>query len=390
MPRWLGAVIFFSVVLVLWTGLHFWVYFRVAGALGLDSRARLVLKLSFAVLAVLYPAWRLADRWLGHTAGLVILWPANVWMGLMAIGMACLVAFDLWVSLPVWVLKHSGVLSAGTAASIGRWGLGLVVTAAVSLSALAMTRALAGPEVSDIEVRMPGLPRSMDGFRLVALSDIHAGELVQPERVQRIAAMAAALQPDLVVLVGDLSDQSPEAEPEAIGPLAAIPAKYGVVAVTGNHEFYRGGERAVRALEAMGVPVLRQGFRVVADGLVIAGVDDPSFLPDGRSDAPAAVEAALKGRPEGLPTILLSHQPLGVDEAARGGVGLMISGHTHGGQIPPFQILTGLAYGYLSGAYEVDKMTLYVNRGAGFWGPPMRLFADPEILRVTLRASAGA
>ena len=100
------------------------------------------------------------------------------------------------------------------------------------------------------------------------------------------------------------------------------------------------------------------------------------------------MEQALKGRPQGLPVVLLAHQPVAVQHAADLGVNLMLSGHTHGGQIPPFQLLTGLAYPFLKGLYEVGSMRLYVNNGAGFWGPPIRVFADPEIVRVTLTAGS--
>ena len=100
-----------------------------------------------------------------------------------------------------------------------------------------------------------------------------------------------------------------------------------------------------------------------------------------------AIRQALEGRPEGLPVVLLAHQPLAAREAAEAGVDLMLAGHLHGGQIPPFHLLVRLVYGVTAGAYEIDGMTLYVSRGTGFWGPPLRVFAAPEIARVTLRGS---
>jgi predicted MPP superfamily phosphohydrolase len=129
--------------------------------------------------------------------------------------------------------------------------------------------------------------------------------------------------------------------------------------------------------------VLRQAHVVVGGSLVVAGVDDPTFL-GGRDKLPEAMATSLNGRPVGLPVVLLSHQPLALQAAADLGVGLMLSGHTHGGQIPPFQLLNRIAYRYISGLHRIGDMFLYVSRGAGYWGPPVRLFADPEVVLIRL------
>jgi predicted MPP superfamily phosphohydrolase len=389
-PKWLQATLFFATVFVVWGGLHTYLYFRVAGAFALDGRGRLVLKLSLVAMALLYPTWRLVDRYVGTTAGLAMLWPANVWMGLAAMAFTGLLAFDLAVSLPLLVLRHTHVVSPVTTATVSRIGLGGVTLAAFGMAAWGMAVALSGPRLTDVEVRLDGLPRALDGFRVVALSDIHAGELVRPSYLDRVAARVEAAEPDLVVLVGDLSDEPLDRMGASCERLGHVKARHGVLAVTGNHEYYRGGERTVAAMEAHGIPVLRQAHRVVADGLVVAGVDDPSYTERGRKDMPGLVDAALRDRPPGLPVMLLSHQPVAAAHAAEAGVGLMVSGHTHGGQIPPFQAVTTLAYGYLTGRYEVGRMVLYVMNGAGFWGPPMRIFADPGIVRFTLRRGGAA
>jgi predicted MPP superfamily phosphohydrolase len=124
---------------------------------------------------------------------------------------------------------------------------------------------------------------------------------------------------------------------------------------------------------------------VVAGGLVVAGVDDPTFL-GGRDKLADAMATAVAGRPEGLPVVLLSHQPLALEAAANLGVGLVLCGHTHGGQIPPFQVLNRIAYSFIRGLHRVGDMQVYVSNGSGYWGPPVRVFADPEVVRVTLRA----
>ena len=124
---------------------------------------------------------------------------------------------------------------------------------------------------------------------------------------------------------------------------------------------------------------------MVADGLVVAGIDDPTFL-GGRGKVGEAVESALAGRPEGMPVVLLAHQPVGMEDAGGQGVDLALCGHTHGGQLPPFQLLNRIAYPFVQGMHPVGGTRVYVSRGTGYWGPPVRVFAAPEVTRFTLRS----
>jgi hypothetical protein len=166
-------------------------------------------------------------------------------------------------------------------------------------------------------------------------------------------------------------------------------APLGVFAVTGNHEYIAGVDRSVRLLKEAGYRVLRDEAVEVAPGLVFAGVDDLSsrhrLSPTARS-APGTdpLAAALRGRPPGA-TVLLSHSPLRAEEAAGSGVGLMVSGHTHGGQIWPFGYVSAIFYPLNSGRYDVEGMPVLVGRGTGTWGPRMRLIERSEILKIVLR-----
>jgi predicted MPP superfamily phosphohydrolase len=385
MPRWVGALLFFGTALLIWGGLHAWFYFRLAGALDLGTRGRLALKIGLGVLAFAYLGARGLEAAAGHRAALALLWPGALWMGFLSIAICGLFVVEVAVALPAWILKTAGAVNPDAAHSAVRWAVLAALAAAVGLSGWGLTRALPPPLVSDHEVRLAGLPASLDGFRLAVASDIHAGELVTPQRLEGIASAIDAADADLVLLVGDLTDEQDGGDGTAFARLARVRSRHGVLASTGNHEFYSGGPSVLRTLEAAGIRVLRQGHAVVAGGLVVAAVDDPAFLEGGRGAVAAGIDRALDGRPPGLPVVLLSHQPLAVDHASRAGVGLMLCGHTHGGQIPPFQIVTGLAFDFLEGVHRVGDMTVFVSRGAGFWGPPMRVFADSEVVRITLR-----
>jgi hypothetical protein len=240
------------------------------------------------------------------------------------------------------------------------------------------------PEVITHEVRLAGLPPALDGTVAVALSDFHLGSLLDGQWLAARVAQVEALRPDVIVLLGDLLEGH-GAPPRALAEgLAGFRAPLGVFAVTGNHEYHGGREGSVRFLEEAGVRVLRDRWVELRPGLVLAGVDD---LTSRRRRAAVGdfVGAALAGRPSGG-VVLLSHSPLELERAAAAGAGLVLSGHTHGGQIWPFGYLVRLFYPRFAGRYEVGGATVIVGRGTGTWGPRMRLWQRGEILKVVLRS----
>jgi len=237
-------------------------------------------------------------------------------------------------------------------------------------------------------VSIAGLPAGFDGYRVLQLTDIHASRLLTGDWVRRVVEESNALKPDLIVITGDLIDGSVEARRDDARPLADLQAPDGVIAITGNHEYYAQYQDWMQAFRALHMQVLENSHLQVRRGdaaLTIAGVTDPVAaryglpLPD--------LEAALAGADPGAPVILLDHRPRNAREAAARGVKLQLSGHTHGGQIIGMDQLVKRANGgYVSGRYEVDGMTLYVSNGAGLWaGFPARIGVPSEITLVTLR-----
>jgi predicted MPP superfamily phosphohydrolase len=216
------------------------------------------------------------------------------------------------------------------------------------------------------------------------VSDLHLGNLLGRGWLARLATQITTLRPDLVVLVGDIIEGHERQMEPLLPVLRQIRAPLGVWAVTGNHEFYAGYEQSVSLLEQAGYGVLCDKAVALAPGLVLAGVDDLTARRQFNRNG-EAITRALAGRPPGA-TILLSHTPWQAEVAARAGAGLMLSGHTHNGQIWPFNYLVRLSYRLLGGRYQVGDMTLLVGRGTGTWGPRMRLWQRSEILRITVRA----
>jgi predicted MPP superfamily phosphohydrolase len=249
-------------------------------------------------------------------------------------------------------------------------------------------RAFAPAEISEVPVRLPRLPRALDGLTIVQLTDVHVGPFIGRRFMERLVDQANALKPDLVVITGDLVDGNVPTLGQAVSTLGGLRARFGSYFVTGNHEYYSGDLAWTGFLEQLGISVLRNRHVAIGDGggtLDLVGVDDWS---GGRRRQRRGydLEAALRGRNGDRAAVLLSHQPRNFEAATARGIGLQISGHTHGGQIFPMTAFVGLEYEYTRGLYRHQDSHIYVSRGCGFWGPPSRLGSPPEIAKLVLTA----
>ncbi|MBD3332970.1 metallophosphoesterase, partial [candidate division GN15 bacterium] len=254
------------------------------------------------------------------------------------------------------------------------------------LAGLAFMQASRPPKTTEIEVRLEGLPPEHDGLKIVAMSDTHVGAFINADWLQARVEQINALEPDLVLLLGDIFEGDyPLDDPEAIQQaLRSIGAPFGVLGVTGNHELHGGQEVSVQFLEEANIEILRNEWRQVLPGLAVGGVDDGGYR-ESREEAVDRIRRVLDSIPADGATILLTHRPRMIEEAEAAGVELMLSGHTHGGQIWPFSYLARLANPLIAGRYEIGTMTAFVTRGAGTWGPRMRLWSPGEIVRIVLR-----
>ncbi|MFH0995307.1 MAG: metallophosphoesterase [Pseudomonadota bacterium] len=259
---------------------------------------------------------------------------------------------------------------------------GLALIAGLFLSAIALIQGLRPPVVNNHEIFLSGLRDELDGITIVAISDLHLGSLIGTEWLEARIAQVSEQKPDIIILLGDISEGHGESTEDLLPILNRFSAPLGVWAVLGNHEFHSHRNMEKSLIEKTSFNLLRNSWQEIQPGLVLAGVDDLTFSRlSGRNDD--LIAASLKNRPQG-PTILLSHNPLQLEKAASAGVDLMLSGHTHGGQIWPFNYIVGSRYPFLEGLHKINNMNLIISRGAGTWGPRMRLWCPGEILRITL------
>jgi uncharacterized protein len=373
--------------------MHVYVWHRLIKDTTARGFTRWILTAVLVALMTLLFATLILPRVFGMPRSSWFAWPGYIWFGLLVyLFLALLVLEPVRLALRGWTkrrpapateprepqpmdrrmfLARSGAVAAG-AASVGLVGVG-------------MASALGPPDLLRLPVRLRRLDPAFNGFRIAVVSDIHVGPLAGRARTERIVAMINEADPDLVTIVGDLVDGTVGELGSAVEPLRDLVSREGTFFVTGNHEYFVDDTAAwLRELERLGVQPLRNENTVIRRGgaaFGLAGVND--IAGERRSDGPD-FDRALSGTDSSRPTILLAHQPVQVEEAAARGVDLQLSGHTHGGQMWPFHYIVRAAQPSLAGLSAVDNTQLYVTRGAGFWGPPVRVGAPPDITVLSL------
>jgi len=362
------------VVCLVWAGLHFYVVSRLLSIpfIAHSIPAQLLIPVVL-VLGASYIVSRVLEHYgidgLSHVLEIV----GAYWVGGFFLLFSAFLACDVCTGFGLWLRPQVPALR--TAALI----LALLMTI------VALMQARRPPVVTEYEVSLDGLPLEADGTVLVVASDMHLGALLGHGWASERAAQFESLRPGLLLLVGDIFEGDETAYPGWLPVLQQFRASHGVYVVTGNHEFYAGGTKIIDLFRRANFHVLRDESIEPIPGLVLTGVDDVAFR--GRAAHAVILEKVLGQRPKGA-SVLLSHTPLETQRAADAGVGLMLCGHTHEGQIWPFTYLVRLAFPITSGRYRVQGMTAIVCRGTGTWGPRMRLFKRSEVLRITVRSKS--
>lgn len=382
--------LFLITFLSLYGGMHAYAFMRVRRAFSLGKLATAILSGWMVLMTVTPLVVRIAEGAGLGRAALMISWPGYIWMGSLFIFCAVLAATDTirigtLLSHRFFCTRVPGHLAAATTCK-----LALVIALTASGYALYEANHIRTEQVT---ITTDKLPPTVRNIRVVQISDVHAGLLFHESRLESVLQSVRAAHPDILVSTGDLVDGrlSREDITSHLAPMAAmiaaVPAGGGKYAVAGNHEFYAGLDQALDFTRRAGFTMLRNQAVTLPEGISISGVDDIAWKRMKLPPPDTSEHELLKAAPVDSFRLLLKHRPV-VEENTAGHFDLQLSGHVHKGQLFPFNLLVRLQFPIPCGTTTATNGSIiHVSRGSGTWGPPMRLFAPPEVTVIDIRNS---
>ena len=375
-------LIFFAVALLILGSAHYYVWARLVRGAALPAPWARIGTVVLAVLLLSVLSSFIVARTVSRAYAAPLAWVGYSWLGILFFLVVSLGISDLAKVIAIRGLS-TPPLDPERRQAVARLFGGAAALVGFGVSASGMASALSQVSVNRVRVIIDRLGKARSGYRIVQISDVHVGPTIGKDFIERIVARINGLKPDLVAITGDLVDGSVAELREHVAPLAKLSAKDGVFFVTGNHEYYSGADEWIAHLGTLGVRVLRNEHVKIAgdEGFDLAGIDDASSHGNGHGPD---LKKALAGRDDARACVLLAHQPKGIDLADALGVDLQLSGHTHGGQMIPWNFLVRLQQPFVAGLHKLLRAQIYVSRGTGYWGPPMRVGAPAEITEIEL------
>lgn len=377
-------MMFFFVFFGLYSCFHLFALIKFKRAFNPNVALMVALALFMALMVAAPALVRILERHQFDTSARMLAYVGYLWMGLLFLFVSWSLVVDAY-RIVVWTAaKLSGhPLSVLRLSARNSFLLPLLVSAAIMVYGFFDALNI---RTEHIAIPTDKLPAGIERFTIAQISDVHLGLIVGKKRLVKILAQVEAARPDLFVSTGDLVDGQPNEIDYLANMLRRVEAPYGKYAVTGNHEFYAGIDHSLQFTTKAGFTVLRGESKDVSGVLNIAGVDDPAG--SYRGGAPIVSEKkVLSGLDNGRFTLLLKHRPW-QDKASAGMFDLQLSGHTHKGQIFPFSLIVDRVYRQSAGLLPLGSgQHLYVSRGSGTWGPPVRFLAPPEVTVIELVAN---
>ena len=379
----LQFVLFFSVFFILYGVLNSYIFWRGWQAVPESSGLHLFYTILFLFLSLSFLAGRLLERialsWISSS----MVWIGSYWLAAMVYFYMALLSLDVLRLIDGFLpffpqaIRENTELAAGIVA-------GTIIVGVLGLLMYGHWNAVR-LRIKTLSIEIPKNSRPLKEMNIVAVSDIHLGTIVGKSRLSKIVDKINALNPDLVLLPGDVVDEDlgPVIQQNLGETLRTIRSRYGVIAITGNHEYIGGVEDADKYLTEHGIRVLRDDLTRIADTVYVVGREDLSKTSFGGGIRKSLGEI-MEGVDRSWPIILMDHQPFRLYEAEEHGVDLQLSGHTHHGQLWPFNFITRKMYEVSWGYKKRGNTHFYVSCGVGTWGPPVRIGNTPEIVNIRL------
>ena len=376
-------LIFFSIVLTINYSINYYIIVRGLDVIPVNSSFKIYFTILILFFASAFIAGRVLERISLNVFSTILIWIGSLWMALMVYIFFQLIVIDLLRVANYFI----GIFPSFITDDL----LNAKIIAGITVAAITIIVILFGyintwfPVVKNFEITIPKNAGKLIELNIVTVSDIHLGTITGKKYLSKVVRKVNRLNPDIILIPGDIIDEDikPVIENNAGEILKQLKAHYGVYAVTGNHEYIGGVNAAKKYLKEHNITLLNDEVKLIDNSFYVAGREDLSIkqFTNGRRKP---LNDILKDIDKSRPVILLDHQPFKLENAVENGVDLQLSGHTHNGQLFPFNFITKKVYELSYGYKQKGSTHIYVSCGVGGWGPPIRTNSRPEIVKIKL------
>lgn len=376
-------IIFFTIVLTIYALVNFYIFIRGWQAVQLFPEFKLYYLIAFLILASAYIAGRILERKSLNSFNTLIVWIGSLWLAAMVYYLLAVIVIDIFKLIYFLIPGiHLSLFDDPNYNVI----VFIIVNAIVIITVLAGYINAVHPQIKKLDITVNKKAGRYKNLKAALVTDIHLGTIISHARLKRIVSMINKIDADIVLLAGDVVDEDikPVIKYNLGEILKQIKYRIGVFAITGNHEYIGGAEPAVKYLADHGLSEIRDSYFFIDNSFYIIGREDRSARSFGGRKRKELSEI-MEGVDKSLPLILMDHQPVKLNEAEEAGIDLQVSGHTHHGQLWPFNFITKRVYELSMGYMKKGNTHYYVSCGAGTWGPPVRTGNRPEIVEIHLK-----
>ncbi len=375
-------LIFFSIVFVVYFSVNYYIFIRGLQAIKPGSPLKTYYIIIYVVLALSFWVGRITENYFPSVFTDILVWVGSFWLAFMLYFFITVLLLDIMRLVNHFLPFYPEYVKSNyiKVKEYIFWGSIVVVSLTVLIGHINFLN----PRLYTKEIKINKSTKDIKELNIVVASDIHMGTIVTNGRVRKLVDMINSLNPDIILLPGDILDEDlePVIRRNLGDDISKLKAKYGVYAVNGNHEFIGGVSEADKYLTNHGIKLLRDTVAVIDNQIIIVGREDVSINRIGKRKT---IEELLNGYDKSMPIILMDHQPFKLYEAEQAKIDLQLSGHTHHGQLFPFNFVTQKIYEVSWGYKKKGDTHIYVSSGFSGWGPPVRLGSRTELVNIKLK-----